>query len=318
MALIVTLRALGLGDLLAAVPALRAIRRAFPRHEHALAAPAALAPLAALTGAVDRTVDARPLAPLPAELRGADVLVNLHGRGPESHLVALAAAPQRLVAFAHADVPRTRGAPAWRAREHERDRWCRLLRESGIPADPGDVLLPAPERPPPPAALGATIVHPGAASPARCWPPERFAVLAAEERRAGRRVVVTGSAAERPLAERVAALAGLPRDAVLAGETDLLGLAASVAAAGRVVSGDTGIAHLAVAFATPSLTLFGPTSPDEWGPPSPPALPASTGAQARHHALWRGRRGDPHGERVDRGLYEIGAEEALAALARVS
>ena len=44
-------------------------------------------------------------------------------------------------------------------------------------------------------ARGATVVHPGAASPARRWPPERWAAVARAERRAGRRVVVTGAAA---------------------------------------------------------------------------------------------------------------------------
>jgi ADP-heptose:LPS heptosyltransferase len=264
--------------------------------------------VAELSGAVDAVVDTGPLCPLAPELRGADVLVNLHGRGPQSSRVALAAGPARLIAFAHPDVPRTREGPRWRPGEHERARWCRLLRESGIPADPADLRLAAPAAAPPPQAAGATLIHPGAAAPARRWPPERFAEVARAERRSGRPVVITGSASERPLAEAIAERAALGPEAVLAGRTDLAGLAAAVAAARRVVSGDTGVAHLAVAFGTPSLTLFGPVPPDEWGPPR----------DGRHRVLWRGRRGDPHGAAIDPGLYAIEAPEVLSELSRVS
>jgi ADP-heptose:LPS heptosyltransferase len=299
--LLVAYRALGLGDFLTGVPALRALARAFPGHRRVLATPRALAPLAALTGAVDAVVDAAPLAPLPAELHGAGVAVNLHGRGPESHALLRAARPRRLIAFGERS--------AWRASEHEVERWCRMLREHGIAADPRELDLPAPAVPPPPAARGATVLHPGAASAARRWPAARWAEVARAERAAGRRVVVTGGPDERRLALRVAAAAGLGPGAVLAGRTDLAGLAAVVAAAGRVACGDTGVAHLATAFGVPSVVLFGPTPPQEWGPP--PDRPW-------HRALWAGRRGDPHAATPDPGLLEIGPAEVAAALGAVS
>jgi ADP-heptose:LPS heptosyltransferase len=314
MSLLVAYRALALGDLLTAVPALRALARAFPEHHRLLATPAALAPLVELIGAVDEVVDVPALAPLPSRLHGADVLVNLHGRGPESLAVCQAAQPRVLISFG--PPPR----PLWRAHEHEVARWCRLLSESGIAADPTDLHITRPATPPPAAAVGATLIHPGAASAARRWPSDRWAAVARAGLAAGRRVAITGSAAERELARAVAGAAQDPGAtdrrvsdrgatkaglAVLAGETDLVELAAAVAAADRVLSGDTGIAHLATALGTPSVVLFGPTPPAEWGPPPDP----------RHVALWAGRRGDPHGDEPDPGLLEIGVGDVLAALA---
>lgn len=299
---VLVLRALGLGDFLTGVPALRALREAFPDHRVVLAAPAPLAPLAQLTGAVDEVADSAPLTPLAARLHRAEVAVNLHGRGPQSHALLAAARPRRLVGFAAAGVD----GPAWLPEEHEVVRWCRLLTESGIPADP------SPERlriavPRDGLAEGATVIHPGAASPARRWPPERWAALARAERSRGRRVLLTGAPTERPLAEKVASAAGLDRDAVRAGSTDLLELAGLVAGAARVACGDTGVSHLATAVGTPSVTLFGPVSPTHWGPPP----------LARHVALWAGRSGDPHGGVPDPGLLALDVDGVDAALAHL-
>ncbi|HKH17568.1 MAG TPA: glycosyltransferase family 9 protein [Solirubrobacteraceae bacterium] len=300
--LLVAYRALGLGDLLTGVPSLRGLRAALPDHRVVLAAPAALAPLAALSGAVDGVLDTAPLA-VPV-LRGADLAVNLHGRGPESHRAILASRPRRMIAFAAHDVP-WRG-PEWRAGEHEVERWCRLLAESGIAADPARLDLPAPAGTGAAAfAPGVTVVHPGAAGAARRWPAERWAAVACAERDAGRRVVVTGTAAERPLAEEVGRGAGLRPGDVLAGRTGLIQLAALVASAGRVLCGDTGVGHLATAFGVPSVLLFGPTPPSEWGPPP---------GRARHVVLHRGGRGDPHGLEPDPGLLEITVEDVLAVV----
>lgn len=287
---------------------MRALADAFPDHRRVLAAPAALAPLVDLAGVVDALVDTAPLQALASCLHGADVAVNLHGRGPQSHRVLLATRPCCLIAFAHPREAASSPGPAWDPGEHEVRRWCRLLAASGIRADPSRVDLPAPDRLPPAGTPGATVVHPGAASGARRWPPERWAAVAAAEVAAGRRVVVTGSAAETVLAEEVAARAGLGGDAVLAGRTDLLDLAATVAAAGRVICGDTGVAHLATAFGTPSVVLFGPVPPSQWGPPPD---------RSQHVALWAGISGDPHAVRPDPGLLRITVADVCAALDRL-
>jgi len=293
---VLVLRALGLGDLLTAVPALRALRRARPAARIVLAAPAGLRGLALLTGAVDELVPAGPLEPLPRDVEGADLAVNLHGRGPQSTARLAATRPRRLLSYG------LDGGPRWTPDEHEVRRWCRLLEDSGIPADPTDLDVRPP--PVPPLVQGATLVHPGAAQVSRHWPADRWTGVARGLAAAGHDVWVTGGAAERELAEQVAQLAGLAPERVLAGRTDLLGLTALVAAARLVVSVDTGVAHLATALGTPSVVLFGPTSPALWGPP--PERP-------RHLVLWAGRVGDNFADRPDPGLMELTAQQVLRA-----
>ena len=287
------LRALGLGDFLTAVPALRALADAFPDHRRVLAAPAAIEPLARLSATVDEVADTAPLAPLDPSLAGADIAVNLHGRGPKSTHLLEATQPGRLIAFGHGS--------EWVAGEHEVRRWCRLLRESGVPADPNRLDLPRPRSA---GVDGVTVIHPGAASGARRWPAQRWAAVARHEVRHGRAVVVTGGPDERRLAAEVAEGADLPDHAVLAGRTDLLHLAAVIAHAGLVLCGDTGVAHLATAFGTPSVVLFGPVPPSEWGPPTD---------RPQHVALWAGRRGDPHATEPDAGLLEMSVADLVQA-----
>jgi ADP-heptose:LPS heptosyltransferase len=302
------LRALGLGDLLVAVPALRGLRAAYPAHRLVLAAPAGLAPLARLTGAIDELLPADGVAAppvLPAVPVPPALAVNLHGRGPQSTRALLGLRPARLSAYAHPELPELDG-PEWTDTEHEAARWCRLLAHHGVPADPGDLELARPPGPGP--APGAVVVHPGAAHRSRRWPPDRYAAVAGALHRHGHRVVVTGGPAERPLATEVARLAGLPPAAVLAGDTDLLGLAALVAHARLVLCGDTGAGHLATAYRTPSVLLFGPTPPAEWGPPDRP----------EHLVLWHGTgRGQPRADRVDPALLAVQVPEVLAAVTTV-
>ena len=290
-------RAIGLGDLLAGVPAMRTLRRALPDHEIVLAAPASQRPLVDLIDAVDVLIPTGELDPVAWTGPPPDVGVDLHGNGPASRSLVERLAPGRLLAY---------DLSTWDPDEHERARWCRLVASAfPVEADPDDVLLARPPVAPP--VTGAVIVHPGAASGSRRWPADRFAVVAAHLRDAGEQVVVTGSADEAPLAEEVRRLAGLPPESVLAGRTDLGHLAALVADARLVVAGDTGIAHLASAYGTPSVLLFGPTPPSRWGPPPGP-----------HTVLWHGTGvGDPHAAATDPALLTITVEEVLAAVRQV-
>lgn len=297
------LRALGLGDFLTSVPAIRAIAHAFPNHYRVLAAPVYLAPLVRLCGGIDEVVDAQPLAPLAEDLGGVDVGVNLHGRGPQSHRVLLETHPRRLIAFANSEIAQTAGSPQWRPDEHEIDRWCRLLRESGIPADVNDLEIAAPRGDV--RSRGAIVVHPGAASESRRWPADRWVDLCTRLRAEGHRIVMTGSSTEFRRCRFIAKAAHLPIDTVLAGSTDLQDLACIVASARAIVCGDTGMAHIATALRTPSVVLFGPTSPRYWGPPA---------NRPYHRVLWRGILGDPHAPYVDPGLASITVDEVLDAL----
>lgn len=302
---VLILRALGLGDFLAGLPALKALARAFPDHRRILAAPAPLEPLVRLSGTVHSLLPTAPLAPV--DWTRPEVAVNLHGRGPESHRLLLATEPGRLLAFRNGQVPGTDAFPEWTPDEHEVRRWCRLLRGFGVPADPRELALPAPGVPAPAGVRGALLIHPGASHPARRWPADRWATLARMEKGAGQKVALTAGPGEDELAYGIAEAAGLPRRAVLTG-LDLEELAAAVSAAERVVSGDTGVAHLATALDRPSVVIFGPVPPTLWGPPP----------GKRHRVLWAGRTGDPHAGEPGRGLLEISPEQVAVALRQVA
>ncbi|SFE05405.1 glycosyltransferase family 9 protein [Blastococcus tunisiensis] len=300
------LRPLGLGDLLTGVPALRAIRAAVPGHHLVLATTTALRPLAELIDAVDEVLPARELEPLDWTGPPPELAVDLHGKGPASHVVVADLQPARLLTFASPGYP----GPTWYADEHEVRRWCRLVAEGlDVDADPDALDLAVPAVPPP--VAGAAVVHPGAAYPGRRWPPERFAAVARHLAARGYDVRVTGGPGEVPLATEVARLAGLDEDAVLAGRTSSVELAAVVAAARVVVCGDTGVAHLATAYRRPSVVLFGPVPPALWGPPARPG----TDGRPLHVALWHGDgTGDPWGTELDPALEKVTVEEVLAAL----
>lgn len=293
---IAVVRALpGFGDLLCAVPALRALRRAFPRARVTLVGlPAArwfvdrfdryvddLLVLPGFPGLPEQAFDA---ALLPAFLdeahrRRFDLGLQLHGSGLYTNvLTALLGA--RLMAGSYLPGewrPDTRGFIPYPQHDPEIQRLLRVLERLEIPTDGEHLELPV--RPEDEEDLhtvlgerlqagGYACLHPGASEPFRRWPAERFARVGDRLATRGLRVAITGTADESGIAAAVAgAMSASALD--LTGRTSVGALAALVLKAGVVVCNDTGVSHLAAALRVPSVVVFTGSDAARWAPLDP-------------------------------------------------
>ncbi|HET9176887.1 MAG TPA: glycosyltransferase family 9 protein [Terriglobia bacterium] len=103
----------------------------------------------------------------------------------------------------------------------------------------------------------------------RSWPPDRFAeVVRWLVNQRGTHVVLTGSAADRPLTRYIARQAGVPC-LDLAGELSLLELAALIGRLDVYLTVDSGPAHMAAALGASLVTLWGPGIVEQTAPLSP-------------------------------------------------
>jgi ADP-heptose:LPS heptosyltransferase len=122
-------------------------------------------------------------------------------------------------------------------------------------------------------AASIVVVHAGGGREIKQWNLDRFADvanrLAASHDAA---IVLSGDAGDRALVDAVKAdLAATVRCVDLTGRADLVTLAAVLAKANLLVTGDTGPMHLAAALDVPVVAVFGPSDPARWGPFSPRA-----------------------------------------------
>lgn len=108
----------------------------------------------------------------------------------------------------------------------------------------------------------AVALAPGAVGPSKRWGGygEAARRLAAQ----GHAIWVVGGPGEKPLAQEIAA-AGGPAVRDLTG-TDLRNGIVALAAADFAISNDSGLVHVAAAIGTPTMGIFGPTSPYHWAP----------------------------------------------------
>jgi heptosyltransferase-2 len=114
---------------------------------------------------------------------------------------------------------------------------------------------------------------PGAVGPSKRWPAGSYAEAARRLVAEGFSVWVVGGPGETALAAEIAAGSERVRDLTGA---DLRNAILALAAADVAVSNDSGLLHVAAALGTPSIGIFGPTSPWHWAPLNPLAAVIET------------------------------------------
>jgi ADP-heptose:LPS heptosyltransferase len=300
---VVVFRALMLGDLLCATPALRALRRGLPGAHISLVGLPWARELAARLPSLDGYIEfpGWPGLPevAPPDLAGQrdflatmrervdDLAIQLHGSGPVVNALVAAFGARHCAGFTSpgAWVPESDAArfTGWPEKGTEVQRLLALTDHLGLarqglqldfPLRDEDRQAALPLR----RQLGGrpyVLVHAGAQLPSRRWPYERYAAVADALVRQGLAVCLTGASAEWDLTRAVAAAMQMP-SLNWCGQTTLWTLGALVDAAALVLCNDTGISHIAAALGTPSVVVSSGGDAARWAPAD----------ATRHQVLW--------------------------------
>lgn len=273
---IAVLRGGGLGDLLFAVPAMTALRAAYPDAELVLLGTRLHREL--LTGRPSPVTEVRPLPPYrdvhePAgavfdeamqrawfeALKPVDLAVQLHGGGRNSNPFLRRLQPRYLVG---ARTPDAAEADRWLPFRYYQHEVLRALEVAGLAGAPPVELEPSitvtgADRAAADEVLAGlpdplVVIHPGATDPRRRWPAERFAEVAEKLAADGCGVVVIGAPDERELVESVAGRAGV-RPLTSLSMSALVGVLARCSV---FAGNDSGPRHLAGAVGAPTVSVY--------------------------------------------------------------
>ena len=293
-----------LGDLIALLPMLEAVRRRYPQARITLGVQPGAATTAALAAGAGGPVDeVRVLDFIDAPTRRAR-LAGMAGLFAQGYDLVLSGVwyflmPEALFAGSPRRVGLYDGHPRQRRLDravpidpnlHEAENNLALAEAIGASADPrqrvprlrldearvaaeGDAAWGAVGLPGVGSAAGARVVamHPGSKRPTRRWPADRFADLAGRLllARPDLRVVLTGVPDEADLVASVIAavpeaVRGRVHDAV--GKSSLMGLVGLLDRCAAFVCNDTGTMHVARARGVPLVAVLGPENDRRWGP----------------------------------------------------
>ncbi len=270
----------GMGDMLMLLPVIRTIQQARPDIHIDIICEKRNAEVLKLAGLERHAIlyDATPLRLLALRPNAYDVVLDSEQFHNFSAIMALASGapvrvgfrinPARLSLYTH--------LISYDVDGYELDQFARLLRPLGIahPVRSLDGIL-ADTTPPPeiqiPAAIAAlqragpvVAVSPGSSDPYKQWGQAKCIELIRGLLAQGACVVLIGGRAEAAQAAALLAAANSDRVVNLAGTSSLTQTAAVLQSATLFIGGDSGLGHLAVALARPTLILFGPSDPNKW------------------------------------------------------
>jgi ADP-heptose:LPS heptosyltransferase len=288
---IAVLRVNGLGDFIAAVPALEALRAAYPTAEIVLLAKdwhAAF--LAGRPGPIDRVVVVPPargvgedndFAEDPGRLEcffdamareRFDLALQIHGGGRYSNPFLLRLGARLTVGL---KTPDAAPLDRWVPYLYFQPEVLRYLEVVALVGATTRVLEPCiavtaqdlaeAERVVPPAARPLVALHPGGTDPRRWWPADKFVAVGDALATAGAHVVVTGTKGERHVVEAVLrAMTSEAQD--LCAQLSLGGLAGLLSRCRVVVANDSGPLHLAASVGAATVGIFWCFNLINWGP----------------------------------------------------
>ncbi|MGA0557942.1 glycosyltransferase family 9 protein [Larkinella sp. VNQ87] len=291
---IAVFRAIKLGDLLVTVPALRALRRAFPKAHIALISlpwaqdfvnrfPAYLDEFISFPGWPG--LPEQPVDPAKTteflrmmQQRAFDLVIQMQGNGTCVNPMMPLLGARLTAGYYPAGLPQYRFDEnfyrAYPENQHEIRRHLQLMDYLGLPAQGEELEFPLTETDTERASQVDEVagleprryvcIHPGGIS-ARRWPESHFAQVANALAEQGYSIVITGTATEAPIIERVQRQLRTPAIS-LAGKTDLGMVGWVLSRTALLVSNDTGVSHIASALRTPSVIIYSTSRPDEWGP----------------------------------------------------
>ncbi|MGE5114140.1 MAG: lipopolysaccharide heptosyltransferase I [Acidobacteriaceae bacterium] len=150
------------------------------------------------------------------------------------------------------------------------------------------------------------ILNPGSGWGAKCWPAERFGEVARRLMEKRIASVVNYGPGEQELAKSVSAASGGAAHPVSCSLTELIALTRRAA---LFVGGDTGPLHLAAALKVPVVALFGPTEPARNGPYGAASIVLRSERSVTSYS---------HVAEADPGLQSITVDEVLRAVAQLT
>jgi ADP-heptose:LPS heptosyltransferase len=278
---IAVLRPNAVGDFVFALPALHALRAAYPAawivylglpwHAQFLAARPSpvdevrvMPPWPGICAPVDAQLEPEPLLAFVDALRAErfDLALQMFGGGRHANPFIQSLGARVTVGMCAADAVPLERSLAYRAVVNRRlqllelaalagARFWPMERELALTDDDREQAAEA--LPPDPRPL--VVLQPGASDPRRRWPVERFAALGDLLAQQGALVAVNGSADEAGLAGAVVAAMRAPA-VDLSGKVSLAALCGLLERAALLVSNDTGPLHLALALGAPCVGIY--------------------------------------------------------------